>query len=191
MCRAATLADDCWRSGFGVDGVSCWVYATVTDASGNLYVGGAFTVAGDVVVKYIAKWDGTHWSALGTGMNNPVYAPAVSGSDLYAGGSFETAGGKASCRIAQWHAPALVTVTGVAPAGGPTVIGQTVTITGTGFATSGTINMTFGGTHATAVTPGTSTQLACTTPPHAIGLVDVVVTNPDGWQGTCIRGYAY
>ena len=36
MCRAATLADDCWRSGFGINGVSGPVLATMTDANGNL-----------------------------------------------------------------------------------------------------------------------------------------------------------
>ena len=43
----------------------------------------------------IAKWDGSAWSALGSGMwgGNAVYALAVSGTDLYAGGDFTTAGG--------------------------------------------------------------------------------------------------
>ena len=43
--------------------------------------------------NYIAKWDGSAWSALGSGMNSTVYALAVSGTNLYAGGAFTTAGG--------------------------------------------------------------------------------------------------
>jgi hypothetical protein len=51
----------------------------------------------------IAQWDGSNWSALGSGMNNYVYALAVSGSTLYAGGGFTTAGGSAANYIAQWN----------------------------------------------------------------------------------------
>ena len=34
----------------------------------NLYAGGDFTTAGGVKANYIAKWDGSAWSALGSGM---------------------------------------------------------------------------------------------------------------------------
>ncbi len=51
----------------------------------------------------IARWDGTSWSALGTGMNDIVYALAFDASgNLYAGGQFTTAGGVAANRIAKW-----------------------------------------------------------------------------------------
>jgi hypothetical protein len=49
----------------------------------------------------LPKWDGSSWSALGSGMNNVVAALAVSGGDLYAGGYFATAGGKVSPYIAR------------------------------------------------------------------------------------------
>ena len=39
----------------------------------------------------VAKWDGSGWSALGLGLNNWVYALAVSGSDVYVGGDFTVA----------------------------------------------------------------------------------------------------
>jgi len=56
-----------------------------------------FTWAGGSSANYhIAKWNGSIWSALGLGMNDNVYALAVSGSDLYAGGAFMTAGSKVS-----------------------------------------------------------------------------------------------
>ena len=45
------------------------VYAAAMDNAGNLYVGGDFTVAGDVPANNIAKWNGSSWSALGSGMN--------------------------------------------------------------------------------------------------------------------------
>src|SRR5262249_45363367 len=61
-----------------------------------------------VRVNYIVKWDGSSWSALGSGMNNTVAALAVSGTNLYAGGGFTRAtnsGGAAVVvtYIAKWN----------------------------------------------------------------------------------------
>src|SRR5712692_7900256 len=90
------------------------VYAMTVfdDGSGSgpaLYVGGDFTTAGGVVVNGIAKWDGTQWSALGSGMAgvyHGVHALAVfddgSGLALYAGGAFDRAGGVVAPNIAKW-----------------------------------------------------------------------------------------
>ena len=78
-------------------------------ASGStLYAGGAFTTAtnGDglaVPVNHIAQWNGTEWSALGAGVNNQVYALAVSDADVDAGGNFTSVGGVAANLIAQWN----------------------------------------------------------------------------------------
>jgi len=58
-----------------------------------VYAGGGFTTAGsDTNASYIAQWNGSSWSSLGSGMNAGVYALAVSGSTLYAGGEFTMAG---------------------------------------------------------------------------------------------------
>jgi hypothetical protein len=69
----------------------------------DLYAGGLFTTAGGSAANYIAKWNGSRWMALGSGMNYQGYvsALAVSGSDLYAGGYFTTAGGKVSAYVAR------------------------------------------------------------------------------------------
>ncbi len=58
-------------------------------------------MAGGVEATNIAKWDGSSWSALGSGMDGFVSALAASGSDLYAGGYFTTAGGKVSPYMAR------------------------------------------------------------------------------------------
>ncbi|MEK7684226.1 MAG: hypothetical protein AAB466_02260, partial [Verrucomicrobiota bacterium] len=60
-------SDANWVSLGGIPGANSTVYAAVTDGSGNLYVGGNFTVIGEVVANRIAKWNGSAWSALGSG----------------------------------------------------------------------------------------------------------------------------
>src|SRR5437870_3311131 len=68
---------------------------------------------GGTAANYIAKWDGSSWTALGSGMGGVpgpyypyyrpgVYALALSGSDLYAGGLFTTAGDTTANYIAKW-----------------------------------------------------------------------------------------
>ena len=85
------------------------VYALAFDASGNLYAGGGFTTAGGVSANRIAKWDGSSWSALGSGMNSTVNALAVDASgNLYAGGYFTTAGGVSANYIAKWDGSVVV-----------------------------------------------------------------------------------
>jgi hypothetical protein len=72
-------------------------------AGTNLYAGGLFTKAGGNPATYIAQWNGSRWSAVGSGLYGAVYALAVSGTNLYAGGWFTTAGGNAASYIAQWN----------------------------------------------------------------------------------------
>jgi hypothetical protein len=82
--------------------------AVFDDGSGPaLYAGGRFATAGGVLVRFIARWDGLTWSALGAGVNNGVVqALAVyddgSGPALYAAGTFNTAGAGPANRIAKW-----------------------------------------------------------------------------------------
>jgi len=50
------------------NGLNNGVYSLATDTSGNLYAGGYFTTAGGNSVNHIAKWNGSNWSTLGSGM---------------------------------------------------------------------------------------------------------------------------
>jgi hypothetical protein len=109
--NTGAFSDADWISMGGLPGANDQgvVHATAMDGSGNLYVGGAFKVIGNVVANGIAKWNGSTWSALGSGMNGSdgdnahIYALAVSGGDLYAAGSFTAAGGISANNIAKWN----------------------------------------------------------------------------------------
>jgi hypothetical protein len=65
---------------------------------------GNFEYIGISQVRYIAKWNGSAWSMLGTGMNQAgVYALTVYNGELIAGGNFTSAGGVAASNIARWN----------------------------------------------------------------------------------------
>lgn len=75
------------------------VWALTLDDQGNLYVGGSFQNVRDGLTPlntadYVARWDGTHWSAVGDNgagngsLNSTVFSLLVDGSALYAGGGF-------------------------------------------------------------------------------------------------------
>jgi trimeric autotransporter adhesin len=96
---------------FGVAGPHIYtgVYALAEFDDGGgpaLFVGGDFTSAGGTPAMNIARWDGTSWSALGSGMDGTVHSLAVfddgTGPALYAGGQFTVAGGQAANHIAKW-----------------------------------------------------------------------------------------
>ncbi len=81
------------------------------------------------------------------------------------------------------------TVTAINPATGVTTGGTAVSVTGTGFLAGATVS--FGGTAGTAVTVVNSTTITASTPAHAAGAVNVVVTNTDAKNGTLTNGYTY
>ena len=53
--------DENWQDGFGFSGTNAPVYATAVAYTGDVYIGGYFTVVGAVVASKIAKWNGTTW----------------------------------------------------------------------------------------------------------------------------------
>ena len=69
-----------WDDGFGVPGMNSAVAGLTVFDDGTgpaLYAGGGFTTAGGVSANYIAKWNGSAWSPLGSGMNSWVWALTV------------------------------------------------------------------------------------------------------------------
>jgi hypothetical protein len=74
--------------------------------NGDLVAGGLFTTAGGQPANRIARWNGSAWSPLGSGMNNAVNALAMlPNGDLVAGGDFLTAGGVVAPYLARWGCP--------------------------------------------------------------------------------------
>jgi hypothetical protein len=71
----------------------------------SLYAGGNFTTAGGVTVNYIAKWNGSAWSALGAGMNANVSMIKVDSYDnrIYAMGYFDVAGNIPAIGTSIWN----------------------------------------------------------------------------------------
>ncbi len=76
----------------------------------TLYAAGSFTNACGTPANNIAQWNGSSWSALGSGISgvgSAGYGPyvrtvAASSNALYVGGSFGAAGGIPATNIAQW-----------------------------------------------------------------------------------------
>jgi hypothetical protein len=114
-------------------------------SGGIVYAGGNFDRAGGLLAENIAKWNGSAWSALDSGLgvefedsfDQPVRAIVVSGANIYAGGELETAGGEVAKYFAKWNGSAWsaigvpdadrVDTLALGPAGGVYVAGQFIT----------------------------------------------------------------
>ena len=79
-------------------------------------------------------------------------------------------------------------VSGISPSQGSTFGGTAVTITGQNFGAGATV--TFGGAPGTGVVVAGATTITATTPVHAAGAVDVVVTSA-GTSKALAAGYTY
>jgi hypothetical protein len=92
----------------------------------DVYIGGDFTevnVGAPVAANRVARWDGSMWSALGSGGGNGVdrrvFAMAMLGGDLIVGGDFTAANlpnAVPTMRIARWNGSSWSALEGV---GGP------------------------------------------------------------------------
>jgi hypothetical protein len=96
------------------------VVRSISPGSGYVYAAGLFDHAGGTPANNIARWNGSGWSALGSGLEGgfPQYPggmwPSInytpqgytlftSGTDLYVGGDFTMAGGLSSSGAASWN----------------------------------------------------------------------------------------
>lgn len=99
----AASDDDQWNYEIGPFNADGPVYEAVVAPNGDLYIGGDFTTVGGVAANRIARWNGTAWSALGTGIPaGRVYAIAFRGNEVIVGGNFRGAGDQKTTNIARW-----------------------------------------------------------------------------------------
>jgi hypothetical protein len=106
-----------WLSGFGdpdpapgvngsVNGVATW--------RGSVFVTGIFAATMSEPAEYIARWDGSAWTAFGSGLSEDGHCFATYNGDLIIGGHFQYAGGQPVHHIARWDGTAWSTLdTGV------------------------------------------------------------------------------
>ncbi len=116
--RIARLDGDRWSAleGGGIGDSTAWsevvqALCAYDDGSGaSLYAGGSFSAAGGIPAQNVARWNGSGWSALGSGIEGSstsgVDALATfddgTGAKLYVGGNFDTAGGTSTQNLAAW-----------------------------------------------------------------------------------------
>lgn len=69
---------------------------------GSLYATGYFDRAGATILSHIARWTGTAWVSLGSGLNDIGLELLSTPNGLVVGGGFSSAGGTSASRIARW-----------------------------------------------------------------------------------------
>jgi hypothetical protein len=89
--------------GTGLTGGQSLGVEALTVYNGELIAGGWFTTAGGVAANGIARWNGSTWQPLGSGVNGTVLALAVHNGNLIVGGAFSMAGGVTAYSIATWN----------------------------------------------------------------------------------------
>ncbi len=96
-------------------GLDNWVYSLAIDESNNIFAGGVFqnvctneACSSKTPARYIAKWNKSVWSALGSGIGPrpasvaPVASLAWRYGKVSVGGHFSTGGNKVSANFAQY-----------------------------------------------------------------------------------------
>jgi hypothetical protein len=105
IARWNTKSEQWLSLGGGVTGGFAPLINAIVPAGGKVYAAGYFSHMGGVEAPAIAKWDGTKWVALGSGLNNVVRGMTANASGLYVAGDFTTAGGKLSHHFGRWMKP--------------------------------------------------------------------------------------
>lgn len=92
-----------WQPGTPLSGPSGRVTALGNLPNGDMVAAGWFLEAGAAVANRVARFDGSQWHALGSGVDNAVHDMVVAANgDVYVGGEFTMAGGAPASRVARW-----------------------------------------------------------------------------------------
>ena len=76
----------------------------VVDSQNNLNTVGAFAYAGSLPVQNVAKWDGSQWEVLGSGLNDYATATAIDNQGRLVGAEkFTVEGGVQAPGLARWN----------------------------------------------------------------------------------------
>src|SRR2546427_1519437 len=104
------VGNEDWDGRFpGPPGVNGVLRTVAVAPNGDVYVGGDFAMAINssgnyFAANHVARWDGSGWSTLGSGVDNSVYALAIGQQgEVYVGGYFTNAGGLAASHVARWN----------------------------------------------------------------------------------------
>lgn len=108
MAHIARWDGAAWRPlGAGVtDSSSTATIWCMTETPDGLYVGGSFNSIGGVAATNIARWDGSAWHAVGTGLDGEVDDLRIFQGELHAAGLFSHSGAIAIAGIARWNGSA-------------------------------------------------------------------------------------
>jgi glucose/arabinose dehydrogenase len=155
---------------------------TAVTIAGTGFLAGATVKMGGTNTQVLAVVNSTLITAIAPAHTGGAVDVVVTNTDAKTG----TLTGGYSYSAAPNPAPTVISIN---PNTGVTTGGTAVTITGTGFIAGATVSV--GGTAATGVAVVNSTTITASTPAHAAGAVNVVVTNTDAKTGTLTNGYTY
>jgi hypothetical protein len=168
--------------------VTKWGSNGAGDSQFNLPIGVAVDGSGNV---YVADTGNERVVKYGAGTANPSSITAV--APARAAGTLDVTvtnpGGQSATLANGFTFATAPTVTSVTPNTGTTAGGTSVTIAGSGFVAGATLS--FGGSAATGVTVTNAASITATTPARGAGMVNVIVTNPDGQAGTLANGFTF
>jgi IPT/TIG domain/Putative Ig domain/NHL repeat/Glycine rich protein len=166
--------------------------SSVSPAAGPTAGGTTITITGTNFVSGATVAFGSNpATAVSVQSATKLTATAPSASSGQVDATVTTSGGTSPTSSAdQYTYDAKPTVTGVSPDGGPIAGGNTVTITGTSFASGATVH--FGSKAGTSVNVQSATTLTAVAPAGSNGTVDVTVSTPGGSSATSSADqYAY
>ena len=107
----------------GLPGSDLGTLAIAVDANGQVYMTGSFTSVNGVSANRVARFDGSNWHAMGTGIvqpqpglgNNVAYTMAAIGTEVYMAGIITTMGGTTFNNVARWNGTAWSPMAGGLP----------------------------------------------------------------------------